>query len=291
MMPCAGSPMKLTLLGTGCPVVSARRYGPAQWIEHDDTNVLVDCGSGVTQRMLQAGYSGRDVDAVLLTHLHSDHVIDLYQLVISSWHQGRQRPQQVYGPPGTGEFVRATLDVWAQERAQRIAWEKRTCTAALQVELHELVPHERLKVGSLDIHVVPVDHQPVRDAFGFVFDDGSSRVALSGDTRMCDALIDAARGVDLLVHEVYAHSQMPEPGGHRTPAGLKNASAYHTLESEVGVVASRAGARQLVLTHIVPPHCDTDQLADMVRRDFDGPLAVGEDLAVFETPVTDPMGD
>ena len=70
--------MLLTLLGTGCPAVHAERFGPAQIVRHGDTALLVDCGSGVTQRMAQAGISGRDIDAVLLTHMHSDHIIDLF---------------------------------------------------------------------------------------------------------------------------------------------------------------------------------------------------------------------
>ena len=83
--------MQVTLLGTGCPVVSLERFGPATLIEHEEQAILVDCGSGVTQRLLAAGCPGAYLDAILLTHLHSDHLVDLYQLVISSWHQGRER--------------------------------------------------------------------------------------------------------------------------------------------------------------------------------------------------------
>ncbi len=93
--------MELTLLGTGCPQCDVRRFGPANLVRHAGLSLLVDCGSGVTQRLLAAHSSGRDVDAVFLTHLHSDHTVDLFQLIISSWHQGRDRPQAVIGPPGT----------------------------------------------------------------------------------------------------------------------------------------------------------------------------------------------
>ena len=78
--------MDLTLLGTGCPSVDFKRFGPANLISTKKTNLLVDCGSGVTQRLNQLKLSGANIDALLLTHLHSDHVIDLYQLIISSWH-------------------------------------------------------------------------------------------------------------------------------------------------------------------------------------------------------------
>src|SRR3546814_6522148 len=96
--------MEIVFLGTGCPVVSTERYGPAQLILADNAKILVDCGSGVTQRLVAAGTPGRALDALLLTHLHSDHLVDLYQLIVSSWHQGRDRPLPVYGPPGTRRY-------------------------------------------------------------------------------------------------------------------------------------------------------------------------------------------
>ena len=89
--------MRVTLLGTGCPQVDQRRFGPASLVCSGERRFLIDCGSGVTQRLLGAGSSGAELDAVLLTHLHSDHVIDLYQLIISSWHQGRGLPNASSG--------------------------------------------------------------------------------------------------------------------------------------------------------------------------------------------------
>ena len=99
--------MEVTLLGTGCPQAHPQRLGPANLVQAEGFSFLVDCGSGVTQRLVGAGSSGRLLDAVLLTHLHSDHVIDLYQLIVSSWHQGRDRPQRILGPAGTPALRRA----------------------------------------------------------------------------------------------------------------------------------------------------------------------------------------
>jgi ribonuclease Z len=132
--------MEITLLGTGCPVVHTGRYGPAQVVRHDGHAVLIDCGSGVTQRLLGAGLSGREIDAVLLTHLHSDHLVDLFQLIVSSWHQGRDRPQRVFGPPGTRAYVDGLMALWRPELEQRIAHERRPSTAALEVEVTEIGP-------------------------------------------------------------------------------------------------------------------------------------------------------
>ena len=80
-----------------------------------------DCGSGVTQRLLGAQSRGADLDAVFLTHLHSDHITDLFQLIISSWHQGRDRPQRIFGPPGARDCCAGLIALWRAELDQRIA--------------------------------------------------------------------------------------------------------------------------------------------------------------------------
>ena len=106
---------------------------------------LVDCGSGVTQRLVGAGSSGRALDALFLTHLHSDHLVDLFQLVVSSWHQGRDRKQRVFGPKGTRGYVEGLMRLWDAELRQRIAHERRASTAALEVEVTEFDDGWRLE--------------------------------------------------------------------------------------------------------------------------------------------------
>ena len=77
--------MELTLLGTGCPSVDHKRFGPSNLVSTKTAKILVDCGSGITQRLHELKVSSADIDALLFTHLHSDHAVDLYQLIISSW--------------------------------------------------------------------------------------------------------------------------------------------------------------------------------------------------------------
>jgi ribonuclease Z len=274
--------MHLTLLGTGCPAVHAQRYGPAQIVRHGDTKLLVDCGSGVTQRMAQAGFSGRDIDAVLLTHMHSDHIIDLFQLVISSWHQGRDRPQRVFGPPGTYNYVDGLVSLWQSEMERRIEHERRPSALALQTEVTEIKPGEEVEFGALRLRAVEVDHKPVRHTYGFVFESDQARLVISGDTRPCDALTEAAQGADLLLHEVFVHHEMKPAEGVRTAETIEQVASYHTLSSDVGKVAARAGVKWLALTHFVPPDCDTNALGKEIAADFDGKITMGEDLMTLD---------
>ncbi len=275
--------MQLTLLGTGCPSVDTARYGPSALVRAGEAaRVLVDCGSGVTQRLLEAGCAGRDIDALLLTHLHSDHIVDLFQLVISSWHQARDRPQRIFGPPGTKRYVEGLMSVWKPELEQRIAHEMRPSTMALEIEVVEFGDGEILRLGELVVRAVEVRHQPVKHAYGFIFDDGRSKLAVSGDTTYCPALIDAARGADLLLHEVFIHREMKPVAGYRTNETISNVASYHTLSDVVGKVASEAAAKCLVLTHFAPPRFDKEALLAEVCRDFTGPVVIGEDLMAFD---------
>jgi ribonuclease Z len=275
--------MQVTLLGTGCPQVHPDRFGPASLVRVGEMSFLVDCGSGVTQRMAAAGVSGTKLDALLLTHLHSDHLVDLYQLVISSWHQGRERPQRIFGPAGTRAFADATMEVWRKEREQRIAWECRPSTAAFELEITEFEEGVMFEADGLRISAFRVDHGPVKPAFGFLFETAQARVAFSGDTTVCDRLVDAAKGVDLLVHECFIHGRMA-PGRMRSEQGLANVAAYHTLSSDVGKVARRAGAGLLVLHHFIPVEFDRDALLRQVCADFPGPVVIGEDLLTIDLP-------
>jgi ribonuclease Z len=274
--------MRVTLLGTGCPQAHPHRFGPASLVRAAGSSFLVDCGSGVTQRLLGAGSSGAQLDAVLLTHLHSDHVIDLYQLIISSWHQGRDRPQRIFGPSGTRAFVDATMALWRREREQRIAWERRPSVAALELEVEEFAEGRIWDAGGVRIAAFEVDHRPMRPAFGFLFEAEDCRIAFSGDTTVCDNLIAWAKSADLLVHECFIHQEMVARRGGRVDQGLENVAAYHTLSSEVGKVAARAGARALLLTHFVPVAFDRDPLLAEVTAEFAGPLVVGEDLLTVD---------
>jgi ribonuclease Z len=274
----------ITLLGTGCPQVHPRRFGPASLVRAGEHSFLIDCGSGVTQRLLAAGSSSAAIDALLLTHLHSDHLVDLYQLIVSGWHQGRDRPQRIFGPRGTRAFAEATMAVWERERQQRIAWECRPSTAALELEVVEFEAGPIWEAEALRITAFEVDHRPVAPAFGFLFETGQSRVAFSGDTRVCDNLVRAAAGVDLLVHECFLHGAMLARRSGRADRGLENVAAYHTLSSEVGKVADRAGAAMLLLNHFVPVEFDRDALLREVSADFAGPVVIGEDLLTLDVP-------
>ncbi|MFM7343914.1 MAG: MBL fold metallo-hydrolase [Tagaea sp.] len=274
--------MEVVLLGTGCPQCDPGRRGPATLVRAGGAALLVDCGSGVTQRLVEAGTPGAAIDALLLTHLHTDHLVDFYQLVVSSWHQGRARKQRIFGPPGTRAFVEGTMALWAVERAQRIAHEQRPSVAAFDMDVTEIEPGGTFAIEDARVTAVAVAHRPVEHAFGFVVEADGRKAALSGDTACCPALIEAARGADVLVHECFVHAEMKPVPGVRSAATVAAVRAYHTTPGEAGRVAREAGVGFLLLNHFVPTRFDRGAVLDEVRREFAGAVAVGEDLMRYD---------
>ncbi|MBV9115506.1 MAG: MBL fold metallo-hydrolase [Hyphomicrobiales bacterium] len=270
--------MKFTFLGTGCPVASPMRAGPAHLVTGSRARLLIDCGAGVSQRLVAAGERGADIDALIVTHYHSDHVVDFYQLLVSSWHQGRARPFVVHAPANVISHMRHILEAYADERELRIAHERRPSSLGLEVEFHELAEGRAIRLGDLEAEPFSVDHRPVKPAFGLVLRQGKTRVVFSGDTRPVPALVEAARGAELLVCEVFVDREMMPTQGVRSAETIAAVRSYHLTPRQIAKIARDAGVMALALTHFVPPNADRSALVAEIRKGFRGPVIVGEDL-------------
>ena len=270
--------MKLTLLGTGCPSVDHKRFGPSNLITTNKAKILVDCGSGITQRLHQLKVSSANIDALLFTHLHSDHAIDLYQLIISSWHSYRVKPWKIYGPKGTKKFVNKIMDTWADERKLRISYEARASTKAFKIDVIEFKSFGEIKVKDFKIKYFEVDHKPVKYAYGFAFIHNNKKLTISGDTKPCENLMKYAQKSNVLLHEVFIEGEILKTNKMRTKQTLHNVKSYHTTSSQVGKVAFITQSKKLVLTHFVPTQFNKNRLKKVVKSDFGKDPIIGEDL-------------
>ena len=270
--------MKLTLLGTGCPSVDFKRCGSSNLITTKSTKILVDCGSGVTQRLNQSKNSSADIDALLLTHLHTDHVIDLYQLIISSWHSDRTSQWKIYGPKGTKQFVDKIFLAWKSERKLRISYEKRKSSKALNYKVYEFKKEGFININDIKIKYFEVDHKPVPYAYGFSFFNKNKKLTISGDTRPCESLMLNAQNADVLLHEVFIEYEINQTSGLRSKKTLHNVKEYHAPSNLVGKVAKLSNCKKLVLTHFVPTRFNISKLKKIVRKDFGKDPIIGNDL-------------
>jgi ribonuclease Z len=238
----------------------------------------VDAGSGVAIQLLRAGIRMSQLHRILLTHLHSDHVIDLGHLVLTRWIVGENAPLEVLGPAGTAAHVERLLALWAWDiEVRRAHMHEREPPRVIVTELEEglVLAHDDLRVTAF-----LVEHEPVKPAFGFRFDGPGRRVVVSGDTRPSENLIRHAQQADLLIHECtdMTHAAWsPGCGWPTREAKVRDLQAYHTGPDEVGEVAVEARTHHLVLTHLMPGS-DPADLAARARRRFAGRVTVAEDL-------------
>ena len=274
--------MKLTLLGTGCPSVDHKRYGPSNLVTAKKAKILIDCGSGVTQRLNKLKISSANIDALLFTHLHSDHCVDFYQLIISSWHSYRIKPWKIYGPKGTKKFVKKIMDSWSDERKLRISYEARSSVKAFDIEVTEFKSLGKIKIKDINIKYFEVDHKPVKYAYGFCFTNNNKKLTISGDTRPCENLMKFAQKSDVLLHEVFIEGEIKKTNKMRTKKTLHNVQSYHTTSSEVGKVAFITQSKKLVLTHFVPTRFNKTNLKQIVKKDFGKDPIIGEDLLTIK---------
>ena len=274
--------MELTLLGTGCPSVDHKRFGPSNLVSTKNTKILVDCGSGITQRLHELKVSTADIDLLLFTHLHSDHAVDLYQLIISSWHSYRVKAWKIYGPKGTKKFVKKIMDAWADERKLRISYESRASARAFDIQVTEFKSIGNIKIKDLSIKYFEVDHKPVKYAYGFSFTNKNKKLTISGDTRPCENLMKYAQKSDLLLHEVFIEGEILQINKMRTKKTLHNVQRYHTTSTQVGKVAFITQAKKLVLTHFVPTRFNKNNLKKVVKKDFGKDPVIGEDLMTIK---------
>lgn len=274
----------VTLLGTGVPSPNLSRRGASQIINLGKDTVMVDCGAGTLYRLLESKADTHSISHICLTHLHSDHITGIPDLLWAGW-VGRwwTKPPKIIGPKGTAQFIERILLAFEEDIRLRTE-EGATSRTGIIPDVVEVSDGWEMKHGIWNILAISVDHEPVRDALGFLFRLGDRSIVISGDTRRCENLINHSKDADLLVHEVIwgdgmrnliDNAKMPQR------ARLERIFSYHTPSLEVGKIAAIANVKHLVLTHLVFAGGTPDDLISDVRQSFHGKLSIGEDLASY----------
>ena len=271
--------MQITLLGTGVPTPNPNRRGPSQLINAGTINILIDCGSGTVNQLVQGNIQPTQVDHVLITHHHSDHYIDLDHFIITRWIMGAEKPLHIYGPIRQKKIIENMLA--AHEYDLKIRVEHQGTNRSLPaVIIHEIEEEIIFEIDGLKITAFHVEHPPVDPAFGFRFDTQNRSIVISGDTRPCDNIIKNSHNVDVLIHECMHSAKVPfVPGGGWKSAKhrIESMDRYHTFPEKLGLVARDAEPKLLVTTHMVA-HSEPWELKEIIGHEYSGPLVIGEDL-------------
>jgi ribonuclease Z len=279
---------KVTLLGTGVPTPRPDRFGPSTLVEAGDQKLLIDAGRGAAIRLYQLGVPLGRIDALLLTHYHSDHTSGIPDVWLTGWlgshYARRTRPFRVIGPVGAKALMSNLERAYAADIKIRIADEKLP-PAGVAVEVEEFnADGVVLERNGVTVTAFEVDHGDViKPAYGYRIDYAGRSAVISGDTRFNENVIKHGTGADLLVHEVAAAAPEMMQQPH-----IQRIMAHHTTAREAGTVFARTRPSLAAFTHLVllggdriaPP--TLDEVLAQTRQTYDGPLAVGEDLMAFE---------
>jgi ribonuclease Z len=241
----------------------------------------------VLQRAAAVGVGAAGLSALLLTHLHSDHITDLGDVITTRWVTTFVRtPLPIIGPPGTAAVVAATLEALAPDISYRIAHHA-DITEPPAIEVHEytegpvwnsLGASEATgnQDGGVQIRVAPTDHRPVEPTIGFRIEYGGASVVLAGDSVPCESLDALATGAGALVHTVIRKDLIAQVPQQR----LKDILDYHSSVEEAAGTATRAGVGTLILTHYVPPLApgQEDDWRALAASVFPRQIELGDDL-------------
>lgn len=271
--PQAPASVKVTLLGTGSPQLSAERLGPCTLVEAGNERLLFDAGRGCAIRLSQARVPWRELRKVFLTHLHADHTFALPDMFVMGWILGRADPLEAYGPSGTREMLTSmirAIDVDIASRLRSVPTRQAPKYIANEIKPGVVYEHDGLKVTAFE-----VDHS-INPAFGYRIDVNGRSVVISGDTRYSETLIRNAQGVDVLVHEV-----VYGPSGMTTEQRL--ITNGHTLPDKAAQVFAATKPKLAIYSHVILfGGASDDDVMTATRKAYPGRVEMGADLTVIE---------
>ncbi len=275
---------KLVLLGTkGGPVVHSYKAGPsANVIVYNNIPFVIDTGYGVSFKLVEAGVALKDLKYIFITHHHSDHNLELGNLLYNSWVGGLSASIHVFAPVGLIALLQAYWQSNHFDIETRITDEGRPDIRKLVIT-HEYTEGIILLNNDAEVSALKNIHPPVTESYAFKFKLGNKTVVFSGDTTYCPALAAFALDADYLIHEVAYGPAIDALVIRRDNAPKLKASilSHHTLAEDVGKIAAQAKPKTLVLNHFVP--ADDESITDemwtkAVRTNFSGNIIVGKDM-------------
>ena len=275
---------EITITGVGCPIPTATDAGPGVLVRSNGIALQFDAGRSTTQRLMAAGSDPLELDALFLTHHHSDHVTGVVDILLTRWVMDRGDKRgaalPVVAPTGPSTaFVEHCLDAYEDDLAVRREHTGRTTRPGAAITAFGY-PDGVTAVWERDgvtVSAGQVRHEPVHPAVGYRIDTPDGSIAITGDTLVCDEVAELADGVDVLVYEAMRFAAFDGMPRERTFV-----LDYHADTIEIGRQAAELDVPTLVLTHLIPPaRTDEDRAgfeADVRSGGYEGTVIVAQDL-------------
>jgi ribonuclease Z len=277
-----GVPLKeirVTLLGTASgPRVHVGLAGISTLVEAGGERFLFDAGRGFMQRLVQAGFPMNAVTKLFLTHLHSDHVVDVPDLMLTPWSAAPERkvPLEVWGPAGTRDMMRHLEQAFAFDIHVRRDVDEKYSPEGIRVIAHDIREGNVYERNGVRVTAFLVAHGPVKPSYGYRVDYAGRSVALSGDTRPSDNLVAVCKGVDVLIHEAIDLETLRKLVSNQQL--VASIVARHTTAEQAAGIFSRVSPRLAVFSHSP----GTAAIVEQTKRSYSGRVEMGEDLMVID---------
>ena len=273
---------KVILLGTGTPRMDQNRYMSALAIVVNDNVYIVDCGSGILERLSASRAKGHselkneNLKHLFLTHFHPDHTLGLPGFIISPWNMGRNDTLNIFGPTGTKNMVNHILEAFKLGINEHLNHGPKQLNP-IDLNIKEFASGIIFKDDLVKVEAIQVEHGTF-DAYAFKFTTPDKTIVISGDTTPVDKLYVAAKDCDILVHEVFSDIGLKS----RPKMYQDYMKSVHTSASDLGKAAAKVNPGKLVLTHQLLFNQTEEDLLNEIREHYKGPLYYGNDLDVFE---------
>ncbi len=273
------------VVGSGAGFENPERAGPSIAIGWEKRMLLVDAGRGIAEALRSASIPLAQPEAVLLTSLLPENTVGLDDLLLTGWRQPRKQPLRVYGPPGTAAMCEAIV------AAHRVGIEAEGPGRGLPAEGAQLLgfdvdPGWTAELDGLSIRASDLPGGPI-PALAWRFDRNGRGVAVVGAGWAPDAVVEAAKDVDVLVHEaviIPPADEAEEAGIMIDPELLRLEAALHTAVVDVGGIAQRANVDTLVLVRMRPPPFYNWQIEGTVGQSFSGDIVIAADAEEIDIP-------
>ncbi len=283
---------KVLMLGSGNPYPDPERSGPAVAVIVNGTPYIVDAGEGIWRAMGREmqRFGGGAVEGfeftlgefswsrIFLTHLHSDHTLGLPAAILAPWNMRRADPPHVYGPPGTKDLVDGILAAYRHDIAFRVYGDEALNDTGWRAVAHEIWEDGTVyKDANVTVSAFRTEHSTAPMPYAYRFETPDRVVTVSGDVRPSPGMLEAARGADILVHEVYGLE-----GLEKRPHGTRNVRRYHTSTEELAELARQVNPQLLVLYHVQSFSDDPNALEKEIRGfGFEGRVIESRDRDIY----------
>ena len=271
--------IKITILGSGTPRVSIDRFSQSILVEHKSDKFLFDAGRGALVRLYQSRILPNEINNIFFTHLHSDHILGFSDILMTGWIYQRQVPLNIFGPPGTNNFINSTIKSYEEDIKVRSLPPENLDINNLKSNVNIIFDGYTYKENGLTIEAFAVKHEPFTYAYGFKIYNNKYCMVISGDTTYSEQVIEQAKNCDILIHEI-AHAS--EHTLKKYPK-VKGVISYHSDAYQVSQIINTVKPRLTILNHVLSlDGSSDDEILNEIKKNTNHKVIIAKDLMTID---------